>query len=546
MGVIRLSGFMGAAMAKHPKLLPESVGVTSLNQKLGRGDLRPCKAPLNVATVGGGRKSIYRMGRDVPSDTNYWLSWTTPVNVVRGYNTADTGERTCYSGDDFPKWTDTTKALGGSPPTAWRALGIPAPAAAPTLAASGGTSTDSETRAYCYTYVTDAGEESAPSAATLITLKPDDTVTLTGLSAAPAGSYGITLIRIYRTESTSSGSDFFFLREISSALTTTTDDNRDLQEVLATTTWVPAPGVPQGGASNLTESALKSLTGLWNGMMGGIAGRGIRFSEPFSPYAWPLQYELVPSDVTPVACAAFGQTLVVVTNGKPVVVTGVSPESMDEQPVDFLQACVSELSVVSMGSGVAWASPDGLAYIGSDGSRILTASMLTKEDWQTLKPETIIGAFFEGRYYGFYEPSPGVKKSFMLDPGNTAGLYFSDIGADAVYVDDLQDAMYVLNGTSVQKWDAGAGKTVTFKSKVFEMPSATRAFARAKVVADVYPVTLKVYADGNLVLTHTVADGNVFSLPGGYWANNFQVELVATGAVQGFAMAHSVEELGGA
>ena len=40
MAIIRQGNFLGEGRALHALLLPEGVGVTSLNQKPGRGDLR--------------------------------------------------------------------------------------------------------------------------------------------------------------------------------------------------------------------------------------------------------------------------------------------------------------------------------------------------------------------------------------------------------------------------------------------------------------------------------------------------------------------------
>lgn len=546
MAIIRIEGFTGENRALHPKLLPSKVGAVSLNQKPGRGDLRPWKAPLTVATIQAGKKTIYRMGRDVASDTDYWLSWGSVVHVVRGDNTGDTAERTYYTGDGTPKWTDTAKALGANPPTAYRELGVPAPIAAPTLAQSGGVSTTNETRAYVYTFVTEVGHEGAPSSATGITCKADATVTISGFSAAPSGAFGITLKRIYRTETGSSGATaFYFLREIGIGVSSTTDDGRALGEVLPTTDWLPAPGIEQGGVNNLTEPALHSLTPMWNGMMAGISGRGIRVCEAYVPTAWPLGYEIAPADYSPVALGSFGQTLVGLTNGKPLVVVGGSPDALDEQPIEFLAACVSVRSVVSMGHGVAWASPDGLAYIGSGPARILTADLMTQDDWRAINPSTIIGAMLEGRYVGFYEQPIGTKKGFVIDPANPAGMYFLDFGADAAYVDDLQGTLYVLSGASVRKWDAGAALTATFRSKVFDLGCACSGFACAEVVADAYPVTFRLFIDGSAspMFTATVANRQPFRLPSGYQASAVQIEIITSGAVQAVAMAHSMREL---
>jgi hypothetical protein len=529
---VNLAGFRGENRALHPLNLPDGVGVLSTNQNPVRGDLRPLKSPLAVATVPAGRQTIYRMGRDVASDTQYWLSWTGVVDAVRGSIADDTTERTYYSGDGFPKWTDNTMALASAPyPTAWRQLGIPAPATACTLAASGGVATTTETRYYVYTFVSDKGEEGAPSAVSLaLTCKTDDTVAISALAAAPAGNFGINRKRIYRTQSGSDGSaEFFFLREIASTLTTTTDDKRALGEVLPSVTWLTPP------------ADLTGLTGLWNGMMAGITGNAVRFCEAYKPYAWPLAYEVMPPDAKPVALGKFGQNLLVLTTGKPVLVTGGSPDAMADQTLEIAEACVSARSVVSFGHGVAWACPDGLAYYGAGGAKMLTNGLMTRDDWQAIKPDTLVAGSYEGAYLGFYTVS-GVTKGFLIDPLSPSGLYFTDIPGSAVFFDELQDQLYVLDGASVKKWDAGSALTATFRSKLFRLPKAAN-FACFEIVADSYPVQLSVYADGVLKHSQSVTATNSRRLPSGFLAEKWQVELATTGALQGFQMAQSPKEL---
>lgn len=591
MTLIRFTPSGGENRALEPKLLLENVGVTCTNQKLGRGDLRPWNAPLNKATVPSGRKTIYRMGRDVASDTNYWLSWPSEVHVVCAPNAADTAERTYYSGGAAfaPKWTNTTMGLASAPyPTAYRELGVPAPATACALSASpiaaltagafvandtyvivstgttdftligalnstpgtvftatgvgAGTGTarakgETVTRAYTYTYVTDIGEESAPNPApTEITCLSNDVVTVSGLgTAAPSGAYGIITKRVYRTQTGTSGATDFYRAvsdtDIPIGTASVTDNQLYIGEVMPTTTWLMPP------------TDLTWLIGLWNGMMAGISGRSVRFCEAYTFYAWPMAYEIVPMQAQPVALATFGQTLVMLTNGNPSIITGGTPDAMDEQPVEFYQACIAPLSAVGVGHGVAWASPDGLAYIGNGGARMLTEGIMTRDDWQAINPSSIIGCYYERRYLGFYTVG-GVRKGFMFDFANTNGMYFMDFGVDALHLDDLQDALYVLDGVNVQKWDAGSALTVTFKSKVFHQPKPTPAFACAEVIASDYAsLTFKLYVDTVLKHTQTVTSSAPFRLPSGYYGVDFQIEVATTGAIQGVAMAHSMTEL---
>lgn len=526
-----LSGFRGANRALHPLDLPGNVGVASTNQNPVRGDMRPWRAPLAVATVPAGRKTIYRMGRDAASDSQYWLSWPTVVDALRGAIAGDTTERTYYTGDGFPRWTDNTMALASSPyPTAWRQLGIPAPATPALLSSSGGVSTVNEVRFFVYVYVNDKGEPGAQSPISSITCKADATVTISALAAPPSGNFGITLIRVYRTQADASGNaEFFFLREIASTLTSTTDDNRALGEVLPSDGWLMPP------------ADLSNLIGLWNGMAAGISGGVVRFCEAYKYYAWPLIYEIIPPDAKAVALATFGQSLLVLTTGKPVLVTGSTPDSMADQPLELAESCLSRRSVVSFGHGVAWASPDGLAYYGSGGSKMVTAGLMTRDDWQAIKPETIVAGSYEGAYLGFYTVG-GITKGFLIDPLNPTGLYFCDIPGQAVWFDDLTDTLFVLDGVNIKKWDAGSAMTASFKSKVFRTPKPL-SFACAELIADAYPVQCSVYADGVLKHSQAVESSVPFRLPAGFMGQNWQLELASSGAVQGLALAQSMQEL---
>jgi len=551
MPVIRLLGFAGENRALHPTLLPDVQGAVSLNQKPGRGDLRPWLQPLTVATVPAGRKSIYRMGRDMANDATDWLSWTSsPVHAVRGFDPADTTERTYFTGDGAPKVTDNLALDGTDPqdnPAATRPLGIPAPATGPTVTTvAGGTSTQNQTVFYVYTYVNDWGWESAPSPPSAAnTRKTDDTATIGGFAAVPAGNYGVNRRRIYRTATGASGAtEFFFLREIAIGDTSTTDDNRTLGEVLPTTAWLPAPGVPVGAGAG-TEGNLTHLTALWNGMLAGISGNAVRLCEPYVPYAWPAEYDIVPPDGKPVGLGVFGQALLVLTTGRPLLAAGSTPEGMDQTPLDLPQGCVSARSIVSMGSGVAWASEDGLCWYGSGGARILTAGLMTRKDWQALVPSSIVGRLYEGLYFGSYSTDGGAtRKGFMVNPGDSnAGIYFLDTGYEGMHFDELLDQLYVLDGANVRRWDAGAaGMTWHFRSKLHRAPRPL-CFAAGEVSADAYPVTMRVYADGVLRHTQTVANRQAFRLPAGFMAVEWQIELEGTGAVQSAAIATSIAEL---
>lgn len=532
---ITVTGFLGENRAVHPKLLNAGVGRTSLNQHPGRGDLRPIKKPGAVlATFPSARQTIYRMGRDAPSDTSYWLSWNSVVHAVRGFVSDDTTERTYYTGDGAPKVTDNTTALSSVPyPAAYRLLGVPAPAAPLTAVLNAaGTSTTNETRFYVYTFVTDWGEEGPPSLPSNgLTVPTSATVNLSGFSAAPAAYTHINKMRIYRTQTgDSGGTQFFFMAEVTGWGQFTDTNTNKLEEGIATAAFLPP------------EPDLHYLTGMWNGMMAGITGNAVRYCEPFTPYAWPPAYETVPVDAKAVALVVYAQNLLVLTTGTPVLVTGSSPDSLDEAPLEVEEACVAPRSAVSVGHGAVWASPDGLMYFGSLGTKMLTAGLMLREDWQALNPSDIVGYQHEGVYIGFYA---GGAKGFMLDPANPTGIYFLDFGYTAGFVDDLQDALYVLEGNNVKKWLDGAVSTVTFHSRTERTPRPVN-MAAAEVVADSYPITFKLYGDGVLRHTQSVTSRQPFWLPAGYQAEDWEIELsfsLDNAGIQGCAVAETMDEL---
>lgn len=535
--------------------LPDTVGSNSVNQRPGRGDLRPWRAPLEVATVPTvpPRKSIYRMGRDTASDTDTWLSWTPLVHVIRGFDAEDPTERTYFSGSGAPKWTDSTMVLPAPAPNATRELAVPAPVTGPALTNTDDGDGSAETRYYLTTFANDIGWESAPSPVTKITCNGGAIIEASDLEAPPAGNYGITTRRLYRTATSQEGAtDFQLVREAPVGQATIVDDAGELGEVLVTQgetllgAWVPPP------------ANLKWLITLWNGMAAGISGKSIRFSVAGGKlYAWPLFYEILPG-FTPVALVTWQQNLIVLTTGTPSIITGQDPASMSEQPMDnlpFVGSCVAESSAVTMPQGAAWAAPDGLAYVGTSGSGLLTAGILDPGDWERLRPDTIVGCHWRGLYVGFYNPGDGWK-GFMLDPLNPTGIYWLDKGYSAAYHDTYTGALFVLDGGSIKKWDAGAAlMTAKFVSKVFTTPSTNLGYLR--VMANAWPVTVRLFSDDpqaeedpdadEVIMIEravvVVTDEDVVSLPDGYEARNWQVQVESTKPVLAVLVGESPEEI---
>lgn len=551
---ITINAFLGAALALDDLLLPEGLGVVSLNQKPGFGDLRPWGAPgPAVASVTAGYQTLHRMTQGVSGDSTYWLAWPGVVNAVTGFDPQDTTERTYFTGSGTPKWTNNVMGLSGGPPypQASRELGVPAPTTALTAAVNTAATGTAEQVAFqwVYTFVNDLGWESAPSPLSNTLLQiPGTTFNLSGFDTPPSGSYGINKIRLYRyVPGSSTSGGFFFIREWATGSTPANpqDDARAADtDPIETSGWRPCPGIPNGGSSGTTEAMAFGMAKLWNGMLAVLTGKSMRISEPYKHYAWPLPYEIgLPAE--PVAIGVWGQRALVLTRGDAVLVAGSSPDSMDDEPAGLNRPCTSARGVVSFNEGattkgVVWPSEEGLCWFGDGGFRMLTDGLLTRDQWQAMAPSTMV-AGRHGRFYVcFY--NDGTPKGFVLDPTTPSGIYYLSTGYGACYHDGPKDRLYVLDAGGVKPWDAGAAMTATFRSKLIRLP-APMAIGAIEVIAKAYPVHLKLWADGVLRFDADVPSDDAVRPPGGFLPDELQVEVTSAGRVLAVRMARNPDDL---
>jgi hypothetical protein len=550
---LTINGFIGANQSLDAKQLPDGVGVASVNQRPGKGDFRPWRAPQTVATVPTSpqRLTIWRMGQDVANEALYWLSWTTVVHAIRGFETDDPTERTYFTGSGTPKWTDNTIALATPPyPVAVRELAVPQPTQAltATLNTEAGTTEPQEEWTYTHTFVNDIGWESAPApVSNAIFARPGSTVDLSNLPAPPAGNYVITLRRIYRSKvGTSGNAEYFFLAEIPIGDTTYFDAGGALgSDVLETgfqgtgSSWLPPPADGHG------------MVAMWNGMASILSGKGARICEPFKLYAYPLRNELALNH-TAVAQAVWGQRMVIFTTGDVYMVTGSDPSSLEADPLKINQPCLSSRSVVAFEDGAAWAGPDGLCWIGNDGFRVLTRGIFDRQPdadnpgpaWSDLNPASMVAGRYQGLIFVFYDAGGGERRGFALDPRNPVGMYELDQRADAVFRDPISDALYLLEGGDIRRFDAGAALlTARFRSKLFSHPAPVN-YSWLQVVAKAYPARVRVWADGVERLDRQVDSREPVRLLDGNLADEWQAEVeTSAGSVQALRLALTAKDL---
>lgn len=398
-----------------------------------------------------------------------------------------------------------------------------------------------ESRTYVYTYVTAYGEEGPPSTASaVIDIDPDQAVSLSAMSAAPSGAYNVTHKRIYRSSTVGNQAQFQFVDEIEVALATYSDTKTqsDLGEILPSETWEAPP------------AKLFGLRMMANGIACGFVKddvcRTVVLSEAFLPHAWPPEYSFTTDD-TIVGIGAFRQSIAVLTKSFPYVIYGVDPAAMSMTKLELQQACVSAKSIVETGDGVMYASPDGLISISGNGAQNITQSIFTREQWQEFVPSSMQCFFHDGRIHILYTPASGSRGTLIIDiSGQGAVLTRADINATTEikggYYDSRTDTLYWVQGGNIVRHNRGSDLTYLWRSKLFKVQYPMN-FSCAQVLAETYPVTLKVYADGVEKLNKSVADAKIFTLPSGFRAQDWYYEVTGTAKVFSVMIAQSPYEI---
>lgn len=519
--------FGGEQPALDPRMLPETKAQTSINARVGYGRLEPLKGNSPEGrSVAAGTKTIHLYEREANAGQGFWLEWNADIDVLPSPVIDDVWARVYWTGDGAPKMSLSSIITQAPPyPANQYLLGIPQPASSTMAAVSPGADEDELqiTVVYAITYVSAYGEEGPPSLATDSVTRPDGHgVTLTSIPTAPAGNHNIATKRIYRSD----GGDYLLVGEIPVATTSFADaaPADSLSMAMESLDW-------DGPDANLTGIVL-----LPNGVMAGFFDNVLCFTPPYVPHAWPTRYRLTTkTDIVALGVTASG--LVVLTEDSPYLCVGSDPEAMQLANLDIPQGCIAKRSVVDMGNYVLYASPDGLVAAGGSEARVVTKQVFTKAQWNALNPSTFRACRYDGAYLCFHDSG-----GFMLNPETGDLVQLADL-VDCTYYDSVLDTLYLCQNGVINEFDSSAtSRLATYRSSKVVVPNQIP-FACAKIDADDYPVTLKVFGDGELLRTESVASAKAIRLPTNSRYRLAEFEITTSHAVHSVQLAHSMSEL---
>ncbi len=182
MTALHVKPFRGQVPRLSDRLIGANQAVAALNCQITAGRLDPLMGPGLVHTsLASSIATIYRY-RYKGADN--WLVWSRVVDVVKSPTAQDSLGRVYYTGDGDPRMTTYDLAIDSAPyPTAFYALGIPAPSTAPALIVTGGVA-PVETRAYIYVFRNAFGEESGPSPEIVVSGNINGSWDLSGMETA--------------------------------------------------------------------------------------------------------------------------------------------------------------------------------------------------------------------------------------------------------------------------------------------------------------------------------------------------------------------------
>lgn len=532
--MIKIPFFSGRSTKVSSRLIEDDQAQVCSNADLGSGKLKPLmQEQISGETFQSNVRTLFKYN-------NIWFSFTQDINVVRSQIAEDPYDRVYWTGQTYPRMADNvlaTNGVGTFPGGSYR-LGLPRPDK-PTVVVGGERSTGAIDRriAYTLTLVTSFGEEGPPAQVTTedVAVWADGMTRTVTIPLAPSGAYSFSKYRLYRTNTNGSFQLVTELMLNTGSYLDTVDDSL-LGEQLPEYDQV-AP--PDEVTVDHPGGQMMGLIAGPNGVYYGFSGNTLCASDPYLPHSFPREYQLATKDKI-VALASISPGILVTTEGKPWLAQGSSPDALSITELESGFPCASKRSMVDMGEFCIYATTDGLALADGEGLRLVTQNVVSREHWQSLEPSTMHAYQYGSRYVCFYDSRAG----FIFDPTSEKSSWVDlDFHASAGFYDAKEGNLYLLVDGVLYRFDDGTSpKTYLWRSKTFHSPNPL-SVSCAKVDADAYPLTFKLYTDGQLKHTQQVQDGNPFRLPAGYTARDFEVELSGTAAVNYVSVAGSVAEL---
>jgi hypothetical protein len=202
------------------------------------------------------------------------------------------------------------------------------------------------------------------------------------------------------------------------------------------------------------------------------------------PWAVPEKYAMTfDSDLLCQAIAG-GSTTLLFSSAKAYRVVMQDPSRPFLYEMDATMKILDKLSLWKMNDNVGWVTAEGLVVSSGGVPQILTKEYYTQELWDALSP-------------GGFSAYCNDQAVFLLNASEAFGLRFDLRGDQLIALTMFEDF---------------TNKPFRWRSKVWEYPRLIT-WKAARVIADDYPIVLKVFIDGEEAAEEFVMDNKAFLLP---------------------------------
>lgn len=538
---INVAVFGGSTPRRAEHLVPAERAVLALDCKLESGALESWREPRLVHTVAAGARSVYQ------AFNCCWLTSTQCASWAEGSPEERHVFATQYNDVGYPVRLVLNDLCE---PTVLR-LGLPCPATRLTVAGGSAPGKGAYARNYAYQFEDRFGHRSTLSEPSLPVVVADGTpVTVSGW-AIPAGGWDIQNIIVFRT---------------AAGFESATQQDANTLEAA----WMEVARIPAGQASyvdarrnmdldealreDVVEPPPEALRGMtWVRSMNrlfGFVGRELWASENGNYHNWP-HTQLLDDNIRGVVES--NGMLYVVTDGHPYVVqaaveeaqAGVSPAVRLPESLPLVGS--GYRSVIAVPSGAVYPTHHGLVWMtGTRPPVVLSATFYSEQDWQTLQPDTMRGAYHNGRLFLFFRN--GACCMAMRDGASAE----AELGAhtelsarpDEVLV-TRTGRLFLRQGQEVLEWDRGVQLMPhRYVSTRFLLGVPFNFGAMQIMMHPTGPERVRLEYDGGFeALDETIQQTEVFTLPTWATGQEFQWTLEGTGRVVRVDLSPSMKEL---
>lgn len=532
--------FGGSIPRLEEHLLGKEQASYALDARLDHGGVDAWREPRLVHTPAEGTLTSF-------CHSGCWLDFSTCVDIAHS-NVTCVDHLFLTGHADYPE--RLVIAPDGCTQTLYR-LGLPCPMTAPTVSyGSGGADKDNTGFSFAYQYENAFGERSALSPGSPPTMHPDGSSNVVSGWTVPDPSWGVVNVRIYRTVSA-----------VSPAMAKIDAGN------IFDTTWMLVASVPVGSASVTVSSYADELVEaleedhvypppaelqgiVWFEEMNVLAGyvaNKVYLSEPHNYHNWPVTLTL---DDNVCGICASGGHLYVVTDGTPYIVTpspgGATSARAHKLAAKMPSAACGNRHIEALPDGIVYPSHDGLAKLsGNAVPALYTSALYAPDDWQALRPHSIIPCLYGDKLFVFAEAGAFVVKAASAGNGGWSLDFHTELSDRGVITatTNRSGEMFLLKADGVYQWNRGNTlRPFQWHSALFRLPRPLSLAAIRTVITRGF-LDLEVYADGVRVYDDTVLQTDNDLLP--MWAigHDWQIRARGTCTLSYLALATSMKEL---